>query len=87
MTGTILGVLFGLFLLFLVGQALWGPLRLLLRMGLRFLLGGAVLYLFNLIAGTWGWSFGINPLSAFAVGLLGFPGFLLLGALKICFGF
>lgn len=86
MMGTVLGVLFGLFLLFLVGQALWGPLRFLLRVGLRFLLGGAALFLFNLCAGAWGWTFAVNPLSALAVGALGLPGFLLLGALKLLFG-
>ncbi len=87
MTETILGALCVIFLLFLMGQALWGPMRFCLRIGLRFLLGGILLFVFNLCAHAWGWSFGINPLSAFTVGVLGFPGFVLLGALKVFFGF
>lgn len=87
MTGTILGLLFGLFLLFLVGQALWGPLRFLLKIAVRFALGGLALFLVNFCTAFWGWHFGVNALSAFTVGILGFPGFLLLGLLKYFFPF
>ncbi len=86
MIGSILGVLFGIFLLFLVGQALWGPLRLLLSLGLRLLLGGLVLLLLNACTGAFGWTLGLNPVSAAAVGLLGLPGLLLLVALKAVAG-
>lgn len=86
MIGNVLGVLFGLFLLFLVGQALWGPLRFLLRLGFRLILGGILLILANACTGAWGWTLGVNPVSAMAVGLLGLPGFLLLAALKVVAG-
>jgi len=86
MTGTVLGVLFGLFLLFLVGHALWGPLYFLLWLGLRLILGGLVLFLVNLFAGNWGWYFCVNPASSIIVGLLGLPGFLLLAVLKVVVG-
>lgn len=86
MVGTILGVLFGLFLLFLVGQAFWKPLRMLLYTGLRLILGGIFLVLVNFTAGSLGFSLGVNPASALTVGLLGLPGFLLLIALKAVAG-
>mgnify|MGYP001027609803 FL=1 len=89
MVGTILGVLFGLLLLFLVGQALWKPLRIILYMGLRLILGCVFLLLVNFTAGSLGllgFSLGVNPASALTVGLLGLPGLLLLIALKAVAG-
>lgn len=85
MIGTIFGLLFSLFLLFIVGQALWGPLRFLSRLGLHFLLGAATIFLVNLAAGWWGCSIGLNLFSAFTVGVLGAPGLALLLALKFFF--
>lgn len=86
MIGTVLGVLFGIFLLFLVGHALWGSLRFFLNLGLRFVLGGVVLLVVNTCTGSWGWQLGVNPVSSIVVGLLGLPGFLLLAALKVVVG-
>lgn len=86
MVGTILGVLFALFLLFLVGQAFWKPLRIILLMALRVVLGGLFLVLVNFIAGPLGFFLGVNPASALTVGLLGLPGLLFLIALKVVAG-
>ncbi|NLH27365.1 MAG: hypothetical protein GX480_03120 [Syntrophomonadaceae bacterium] len=82
MAGSVIGVLFGLFLLFLVGQAFWRQIRFLLSIGLRMVLGGLFLFLVNCCAGSMGFTFGINPASIITLGLLVFPGFLLLAALK-----
>jgi len=86
MVGTILGALFGLFLLFLVGQAFWKPLRILLYMGLRLILGCIFLVFVNFATGSLGFSLGVNPASAMTVGFLGLPGLLLLIALKAMTG-
>lgn len=83
MMGTILGLLFGLLLLLLVGHALWGPLRFLILIGLRLLLGGLVLFCVNFCLSFCGLNIGINLLSALTVGILGFPGLMLLGALSL----
>lgn len=85
LVGTVLGVLFAIFLIFLVGQALWGPLKLLLRLLLRTALGGLALFLINLAVASSGWVLGLNPASAAVVGVLGMPGLLLLGAFKLFF--
>ncbi len=82
MAGTVIGVLFGLFLLFLVGQAFWKQIRFLLSIGVRMILGGLFLLLVNYCAGPVGFTLGINPASIITLGLLGLPGFLLLVALK-----
>ncbi|HHY39773.1 MAG TPA: SigmaK-factor processing regulatory BofA [Syntrophaceticus sp.] len=82
MAGSVIGVLFGLFLLFLVGQAFWKQIRFLLTVGLRMVLGGLFLLLVNYCAGPMGFTIGVNPASILTLGLLGFPGFLLLAALK-----
>jgi len=82
MAGTVIGVLFGLFLLFVVGQAFWKQIRFLISIGLRMVLGGLFLLLVNYCAGPVGFTLGINPASIITLGLLGLPGFLLLVALK-----
>ena len=82
MAGTVIGVLFGLFLLFVVGQAFWKQIRFLISIGLRMVLGGLFLLLVNYCAGSMGFTLGVNPASIITLGLLGFPGFLLLAALK-----
>ncbi len=82
MAGSVIGVLFGLFLLFLVGQAFWRQIRFLLYIGVRMVLGGLFLFLVNFYAGSMGFTLGVNPASIITLGLLGFPGFLLLTALK-----
>ncbi|MGB9793256.1 MAG: pro-sigmaK processing inhibitor BofA family protein [Thermacetogeniaceae bacterium] len=82
MTGAVLGALFGLFLVFLMGQALWGPLRFLLKTAVRIALGGLLLFVVDAFAAAWGWSLSINPVSAFVAGFLGIPGVVLLALLK-----
>ncbi len=87
--GAILGVLFGLLLLFLVGQAFWKPLRIIIYLGARGVLGAVALLMVNLIAGLLNLcslTIGVNVLSALAVGFLGLPGYLLLMALKLMMG-
>jgi inhibitor of the pro-sigma K processing machinery len=86
MAGTILGVLFGLFLLFLVGQAFWKPIRFLFSILARVILGGTLLFFVNFCAGPLGFTLGINPASLLTVGLLGLPGLVLLAALKFLVG-
>ncbi len=61
MVGTILGALFAVFLLFLVGQALWGPLRFLLRLLLRAAMGGLALFLIDSGSPALGLELGAQP--------------------------
>lgn len=81
----LISVLFGLLLLFLGGHALFFPLKLAFKLGMRFLMGGLLLFLLNFIAAGWGWNIGVNIGSILIVGFLGFPGILFLVALKHIF--
>ena len=71
-------VLFGLFVLYFLLRIFYKPLRVLLRVLLWTIMGGAVIYLYNLLGAGWGLAVGLNVISAFVVGVTGLPG---LGAL------
>ncbi len=63
------------------GGALWRPLRWPGWVASRAVVGGATLWLANVVGAYLGFSLTVNPLTALVVGLLGFPGLLLVAAL------
>lgn len=71
-------VIFGLFMLFFLLRAFYKPLKLILLVLLRTIIGGAAICLYNLIGAGLGLAVGLNAISALTVGILGLPG---LGAL------
>lgn len=75
-------ILAGLILLTLCA-AFFKPLKGLLKLALQAVLGGAGLYVFNLLGGLVGLSVGANAVTAAVCGLLGVPGLLLLAIAKI----
>ncbi len=75
---TILAFLLGLVLLYIIGMLLVVPIRLLIKLLINGLIGGVILFLFNLIGGIFGLVIAINPLNALIVGILGIPGVVLL---------
>ena len=75
---TLLAFLLGLVLLYIVGMLLVIPIKILVKLILNGVLGGIVLFFFNLIAGLFGVAIAINPLTAIIVGILGVPGVVLL---------
>lgn len=80
---TILFYLAGLVLIYVVGMFLVVPLKILIRLLLNGIIGGIVLFAFNLIGGIFNLSIVINPLNAIIVGVLGVPGVILLLVLQI----
>lgn len=70
--------LFGLLMLIFLARVFYKPLKILLRILLWTVMGGTVIYLYNLIGEGWGLAVGLNLISAFIVGVMGLPG---LGAL------
>jgi len=74
----ILAYALGLILLYLAGWLLLVPLKLLLRFLLNGILGGAVLWILNLIGSLIGFSVALNPVTALTVGFLGIPGLILI---------
>lgn len=73
-------IAFGLFMLYFILRAFSKPLKLFLQMLLWIALGGAAIFLYNLVGAGWGLAVGLNVISAFIVGTMGLPG---LGALII----
>lgn len=72
-----------LIVLYLVGYLLLVPMRWLLRILVNSLMGGILLFLFNLIGAHWGLAIALNAITALTVGLLGIPGMILLLLLQI----
>ncbi len=65
-------------LLLIIGKIFFKPLKSILWLLLHSALGGAGLYIFNLIFAGTGFSIGLNVVTASVCGLFGLPGFLLL---------
>lgn len=81
--GNIFAYLLGLILLYIVGMILVIPIRILMKLLINGLIGGIVLFIFNLVGGIFGVSLVINPLNAIIVGFLGVPGVVLLLILQV----
>ncbi|MGI6038507.1 MAG: pro-sigmaK processing inhibitor BofA family protein [Limnochordia bacterium] len=73
---------FGLLLLYFLARLLLIPLRLAFRLVINGLLGGFLLWLFNLVGMIFGLYLPINPITALVAGFLGIPGIVLLLALQ-----
>ncbi len=72
----------GLILLYTSSLILMTPLRWIIKLIWRRVLGGLILFFINLIGGFLGIYLAINPFSAMVVGILGLPGVVLLLLLK-----
>ncbi|EEG76575.1 pro-sigmaK processing inhibitor BofA family protein [Dethiobacter alkaliphilus] len=81
-----LAVVFGLFVLYFVAKMLAGPALLVLRLILTGAVGAVVLLVFNLAAGLFSLSIGINAVTALVVGYMGLPGLLMLILLQRMLG-
>lgn len=76
--GTVFAYLAGLVLIYILGLFLVIPIKILTRLLINGIIGGIVLFIFNLIGGMFGTTIAINPLNALVVGFLGVPGVILL---------
>ncbi len=76
--GTVFAYLAGLVLIYILGLFLVIPIKILTRLLINGIIGGIVLFIFNIIGGIFGTTIIINPLNALIVGFLGVPGVVLL---------
>lgn len=74
----ILAYAVGLILLYLVGWFLVIPIKIIIRLVWNGIIGGIMLFLFNLVGGFFNITVVINPLTALIAGFLGVPGVILL---------
>lgn len=84
--GVILVYAAGIILMIVLGRLLLAPLKVVMRLALNALMGAAALLLVNWIGGIFGFHIAFNVYTAFIVGTLGIPGFILLVILKLLFG-
>lgn len=75
---TVVSFIIGLALLFIIGSILVIPIKILIKLLINGLIGGILLFFFNIIGGIFGLTIIINPLNAIIVGFLGVPGVILI---------
>ena len=80
---TILAYVLGLFLLYIIGMILVIPIKVIMKLVINGVIGGVLLFIFNLVGGLFGLGIALNPLNAIIVGFLGIPGVILLLVLQI----
>ncbi|MEW5785076.1 MAG: pro-sigmaK processing inhibitor BofA family protein [Bacillota bacterium] len=78
----IAAAVFGLFVIYFLSRAFFRPIKFLLGALLHLVLGGAVIFIYNLAGAFWGLTIGLNVFSALAVGVMGLPGLAMLVALR-----
>lgn len=82
----LLAAVFGLFVVYLLGKTLLTPAKALLRLVGMGVLGALVLFVFNLVAGLFQVTIGINAVTALVVGYMGLPGLVMLVLLQRMLG-
>ena len=75
----------GIFLLWLVIKLFFKPVKLILKLACNTAIGYIALFLLNKIGAVVGVSLGLNWLNALVIGVLGYPGLILLLLLKYIF--
>ena len=73
----------GVLFVYVLGKMLLVPLKVIFNLIVNAVIGGGVLLVMNLIGSFWGFTVGVNPITALIVGLLGVPGVVLLVALRL----
>ena len=69
--------------IFLLGKIFIVPIKTVLKLAINSILGGVLIYIINLIGGTFGFHIGLNLITSICIGILGIPGAILLVVLKL----
>ncbi len=69
--------------IFIVGKILLFPIKKILKLVLNTIIGGAIIYIINLIGASFGFHIGLNIVTSLVVGILGIPGAILLIILEL----
>lgn len=70
-------------ILFIVGRIFILPLKKILKLVINSILGGALIYIINLVGAAFGFHIGLNIGTSIFVGILGLPGASFLVILKL----
>ncbi|QDR82893.1 pro-sigmaK processing inhibitor BofA family protein [Sporomusa termitida] len=79
----IIAYAFGIILIYLIGRMFLMPIKLVFKLIYNGLVGGIMLWVVNLVGGYFGFTIGINAITALVAGFLGLPGVVLLILFKI----
>lgn len=85
--GVILAYIVGIILLFILGRLLIVPLKVVFKLLLNALAGAIAILAANIVGNLLGFHIALNIYSAFIIGILGVPGFILLILIKLLWGF
>lgn len=69
--------------IFIIGKIFLFPIKKILKLVFNTIIGGAIIYIINLIGITFGFHIGLNIITSLVVGILGIPGAILLIILSI----
>lgn len=69
--------------IFVIGKILLFPIKKILKLVFNTIIGGAIIYIINLIGISFGFHIGLNIITSLVVGILGIPGAILLIILSI----
>ncbi len=69
--------------IFIIGKIFLFPIKKILKLVLNTIIGGAIIYIINLIGASFGFHIGLNVITSLVVGILGIPGAILLTILEI----
>ncbi|NLK87508.1 MAG: pro-sigmaK processing inhibitor BofA [Clostridiaceae bacterium] len=83
--GVVFAYVIGIVLLFIFARLFLTPLKTILKLVLNSLMGAAAILLANWAGSLFGFHMALNIYTAFIVGTLGIPGFILLAILKLIF--
>ena len=70
----------------IIGKLFLFPIKLLFKLVLNTIIGGAIIYIINLIGANFGFHIGLNLITSLVVGILGIPGAILLIILQFIIG-
>lgn len=64
--------------IFIIGKIFLFPIKKILKLVFNTIIGGAIIYIINLIGDSFGFHIGLNIITSLVVGILGIPGAILL---------
>ncbi|MBO5412746.1 MAG: pro-sigmaK processing inhibitor BofA family protein [Clostridia bacterium] len=72
--------------IFIIGKIFLFPIKKILKLVLNTVIGGAIIYIINLVGANFGFHIGLNIITSLVVGILGIPGAILLIILQFIIG-
>lgn len=74
------------FAIFIIGKIFLFPIKKILKLVFNTIIGGAIIYIINLIGASFNFHIGLNIITSLIVGILGIPGAVLLVILQFIMG-